>query len=530
MPSDTPEKSAQARYSSLEAGRSAVLSRARECAKLTIPTLLPPEGSNEFSSLPTPFQAVGARGVNNLSNKLLLALFPTHTPFVRLVVDDETARELDASGERTKGEVEDVFASLERILMTEVETTYMRVPAFEVLKHLVVTGNALAFFPPEGGLRVFTLDRYVVVRDPMGTPIEIIVKETVAPASLPPDLIELAGAGHDGDQQRAHPERSIDIFTHLRRDARKQKWVVCQELKGKTIPGSKGSYAFDACPWLPLRMIRVDGESYGRGIVEEYLGDLSSLEGLTQALVEGAAAAAKVVFLTKPNGTTRAKNLAKAANGAIIEGDANDVSVLALEKYNDFRVALETAQRIEKRLEYAFLITASIQRDAERVTAEEVRRMAQDLETALGGVYALLTQEFQLPLVALLMKRLQKQGRFPALPSKRVRPTIVGGMEALGRGNDLANLTGLLNDLAPFMQLLQGRINPDEVVKRFAAARGVPIKGLLMPPPSPDQQNQAKLDGILSEAAPGVLNTLAKGVMQAPPTEAPNGPIPQAGL
>ena len=43
-------------------------------------------------------------------------------------------------------------------------------------------------------------------------------------------------------------------------------------------------------------MNHVDGESYGRGRVEEFIGDLKSLEALSQALVEGSAAAAKVVF------------------------------------------------------------------------------------------------------------------------------------------------------------------------------------------------------------------------------------------
>ena len=42
---------------------------------------------------------------------------------------------------------------------------------------------------------------------------------------------------------------------------------------------------------------------------------------------------------------------------------------------------------------------------------EEIRYMASQLETALGGVYSLLSQEFQLPLVQLLMKRMSKAKR-----------------------------------------------------------------------------------------------------------------------
>ena len=47
-------------------------------------------------------------------------------------------------------------------------------------------------------------------------------------------------------------------------------------------------------------------------------------------------------------------------------------------------------------------------RSAERVTAEEVRYMAQELETALGGVYSILSQEFQYPFVNLLLGRMEQ--------------------------------------------------------------------------------------------------------------------------
>ena len=50
----------------------------------------------------------------------------------------------------------------------------------------------------------------------------------------------------------------------------------------------KGKFKKDRLPYQALRMIRVDNEDYGRGYVEEFLGDLKSLEGLSQSLVESA--------------------------------------------------------------------------------------------------------------------------------------------------------------------------------------------------------------------------------------------------
>ena len=146
-------------------------------------------------------------------------------------------------------------------------------------------------------------------------------------------------------------------------------WKVWQEINGNLIPDSEGFYPLDKNPFIPLRFSRIDGEDYGRGYVEEYLGDLQSLESLQRALVEGSAAAAKVLFLVNPNGTTRAKTLAESPNGAIAQGNAADVSVLQLQKFNNFRVVQESIKKIEERLGHAFLLTSGVARNAERVTA-----------------------------------------------------------------------------------------------------------------------------------------------------------------
>jgi hypothetical protein len=70
------KETAKQRYEKLQADRQHYLDRARECSELTIPTLIPDDGFESSSELYTPFQSVGARGVNNLASKLLLLLLP----------------------------------------------------------------------------------------------------------------------------------------------------------------------------------------------------------------------------------------------------------------------------------------------------------------------------------------------------------------------------------------------------------------------------------------------------------------------
>ena len=361
-------------------------------------------------------------------------MLPPNSPFFRLAIDDFDIEQL--AGKEARGAVEEALSRIERASMQEIEATAVRVPVHEALKHLIVAGNALVYLPKKGGMKVFRLDRYVVKRDTMGNVLEIITKESVSPLMLPKEAQEIIASADDYNSDSG--AKNCDLYTYVVR--RDKHFEVYQEVKGFIIPDSKGRYPLDRLPFIPLRLTRIDGEDYGRGYVEEYIGDLRSLEALTRAIVEGAAASSKVLFLVRPNGTTKQSTLAKAPNGAIVQGDASDVTTLQVQKYNDFRVAQETAARITERLSFAFLLNSAVQRNAERVTAEEVRYMAQELETALGGVYSILSQEFQLPLVRLLLHRLESTGKMPKMPKDSIKPQIVTGLEALGRGQDLNKL------------------------------------------------------------------------------------------
>jgi hypothetical protein len=411
--------------------------------------------------------------------------------------------------------VEEALAKIERTATQEIETLAIRVPIFEALKQLIVAGNSLIYMPAKGGIRVFSLSRYVVKRDASGNILEIITKESVSPLMLPKEAQEMVGDETD-------VTKSLDLFTYVKRE--KGKWVVLQEIKGEVIPGSQGTYPLDKNPFIPLRFNRIDGEDYGRGFIEEYLGDLQSLESLTQAIVEGSAASAKVLFMVSPNGTTKAKTLAQAPNGAIVQGSAQDVSTLRVEKHNDFRVALDAASKIEERLAYAFMLNTAIQRKGERVTAEEIRYMAQELEGGLGGLYSILSQEFQLPLINLLLQRLEKTGKLPKLPKDTLKPQITTGMEALGRGHDLNKLSQFLQGLQPLgPDVIRSELNVADYIDRLGASLGLDTKGLI----KTEEQRQAEAQAAAQQqqqqynrdlgtaAAPAMAKELAGSEMTA---------------
>jgi len=242
-----------------------------------------------------------------------------------------------------------------------------------------------------------------------------------------------------------------------------------------------------------LRFNTVDGEDYGRGRVEEFLGDIRSLEGLSQALVEGSAAASKVVFLVSPSSTTKPKTIADAGNGAIVQGRPDDVGVIQVGKTADFRTAQEQMVNLEKRINEAFLVLQV--RQSERTTAEEVRLTQMELEQQLGGLFSLLTVEFLVPYLDRTLHILQRNREIPKIPKDIVHPTIVAGVNAIGRGQDQESLVSFAQTLAQTMgpEVMAKYLDPAEYVKRLAAAQGIDVLNLVKTPETMAQEQQQQM-------------------------------------
>lgn len=491
---------AASRYASLESVRFPHLNRARDCAKYTIPMLMPVAGHNNTTKFTTPYQGIGARGVNTLASKLLLALLPPNQPFFKLQVTDEVLKEFGTA----RGEVEAILSSIERTAMDDLNSSNARMVIFEAMKQLICAGNVLIHLPEKTNqIRVFRMDRYVVRRDTMGNIMEIVIKEEVNPEVLPEDVLKSVGLEYPDDTTT-----NIALYTRIEKSDEDDKYEVYQEINGVVLEGSYALYPKEKLPYLPLRLIAVDNEDYGRSYVEEYLGDLKSLEGLTKAIVEGSAAAAKLVFMVNPNGMTKKKDLVESKNLAVITGMAQDVTSLQANKTADFRVALDTAGKITDRLGYAFLLNTAIQRPGERVTAEEIRYMARELEDALGGIYSVLTQEFQLPLLLIMLERLQRNKTIPKLPKGIVKPAIITGMEAIGRSQDLERLHTFVQ-LATQLGAAQF-LNIDEIMARVGASIGIDTNGLVKTKEQIAQEQQAAQQAAMMQAAlPNAVNGLA---------------------
>ena len=507
---------AKSRYDNLSSDRSQFLTEAEDATKLTLPYLI--RGHEDYSKgmkqLKTPWQSVGAKGVVALASKLSLSLVPPQTSFFKLQLDESQLGE--NFGPEIKSELDLSFAKIERTILDAIAASDDRVVIHQALQHLVVGGNALIFMG-KAGLKLFPLNRYVIERDGNGEVIEIVTKERINKDLVPnyePPKNEYQDVV-DGEED----ENEVDVYTHVRRDNNRFMWH--QEVNNKRLKGSESKAPVDATPWLPLRFNTVDGEAYGRGRVGQFIGDLKSLEALSQAIVEGSAAAAKVVFTVSPSSTTNPQTLAQAGNGAIVQGRPDDIGVIQVGKTADFATALQHMQTLEKRLNEAFLILSV--RQSERTTAEEVRMTQMELEQQLGGLFGLLTVEFLVPYLNRKLSVFQKTGEIPRIPKGMVKPIIVAGINSLGRGQDVQALGQFLQTIAQTMgpEAIATYINPEEVVKRLAAAQGIDVLNLVKSMQEVnEEQQQASAQQAEMEAIKQTPNLMKAPMMD--PTKNPN--------
>lgn len=524
-----PEGSAADIYESLAPIRDNFLSRAEECAALTIPMLIPPNSGQRIGNIlefPTPRQGIGARGVNHLSSRLLLTLLPPSAPFFKYLIDPFALDILTQANEQVQAEVKATLSQIEQSAHQVVESEAMRVSTAEICKHLLVSGNALMYLPEKGGLSFYPLYQYVCMRDPEGDHlIELVLHESVDEGSLPKDVKEFydacCEAAEGSDSPYSNTDDGISLYTRVYLDEEDGLYHTQQEFScGEIIPGTMSTVTKEKLNYLPLRWTKVPGEAYGRGLVEEYKGDLESLEILSQALIDGAVASARLVGLVRPNSNTRPKDLNDAQNGEFVYGVEDDVKFLQVEKSADFRTAAEIAARIEKRLEGAFLLNSSVTRDAERVTAEEIRYVAQELETALGGVYTILAHEFQLPLIKAILARLEKKGAIPKFPKqlrKSVKPVIVTGIDALGRNAELERFRAAMSVLQGMLppEVLAQSLQVSPVISFVFSQAGVTIKGLVktqeqLKAEQMQQQNAEALQTMIKQGTGPVINANAQ--------------------
>lgn len=451
-------------WTKLNNRRSAMLTRIEGYASLTIPRVMEPLGADENNAtVNRDHQSVGAQGVNHLTNRLMLTMFSPSRPFIRMDLDaDEKAKLMERGVEEML--IEEATFEGEMKAVRELDNRPVRPTLHEALLNLVVTGNVLLKLPKGENPTLFGIRDYVVRRSRDGKWRRLIVFRKHEFRDLEPALRDYMQSVKNG-QYREDDE--VELYTHVWKEDGRVKETLTVGDHEVTLEDFTGDYAEEDCPWHPEVWNLRSGAHYGTGHVEDLSSDLAALSVLSKAQVEAAILASEFRWLLRPGAMTTATDMQNSANGAVIPGEKDDLNLLHANIGQTLATIKDTAGDYVRRVGYGFLLNSAVTRDAERVTTEEIRQQALELETALGGVYSRLASTFQLAVAKWLLKAVNVNVNGTAF---KVR--IVTGLDALSRNGDLAALRGALGDIASLKAL-------DPAVAAELNMAGI-IKGIFM--------------------------------------------------
>lgn len=510
-----PERNVKQEYEKLIGNRTECLRRARNNSAFTIPAIMPEEGHTETTRLPEPWQSVGARGINNLTSRILMTLFPPNTANWRGTISPSKLIESGLSPEEVS-EFDAALSGLEQEFRRNFEASGDRSILFELLQTHLISGDVFARFLENGKLRYYRLDQFGCERDLDGNLLKAIFKETVAFIALPDEL----RAAIKGVDDMGKPRDKVDVYTVIQRVEGK-RLEEAQYIDGLLVDGSEGVYPdMERAPWRDLRHTKIPGENHGRAFMDDLLPDLKSLDSLTESVVQGIALAVKTILFVRPGSPIARDKLQKAKNGDVLSGSAEDVTILRIEKQADLNVAINMLERLEQRLGMSFLMNTSIQRNAERVTAAEIRFMAAELEAALGGFYSRLATDLQVWYIRQRLDYMVKKKEAPSLPTDLFNIQIITGVDALGRRAELDSLDqfimGLAEQFGP--DTLVKVVSINEYIRRRASALGIDTRSLVKTEAETQQSaDEQGANELIAGVAPEVVRQAGPLLTQQPP-------------
>ena len=457
-----------------------LMTRVERYAALTIPKVCLPRGFNVESMDQThDYQSLGAQAVNHVVNKLMVAMFAPSRPFFR-VAEGKKTRESAAQAGISETAISDILASMEREGSRMLDKLAQRPKLYQALRHLVITGNALMILDPKL-IRVMGLRYFNVKRTHDGKIHTLVIREQMCFNELDEKVQSLWDTKYK-------PTDMVSHYRYIRRQ--RGGYVMSQWVDEQRLPKEfDARWSEDKFPYRVLAWDLADESDYGTGLVEEYAGDFEALSVLAESIVTGGVVGTEFRWVANPNGITSIEDFRNSVNGDTIPGNAKDINAISPPVAEGVKIAQAVSSGYEQRISRGFLLGSAVTRDAERVTAEEIRLTAMELESSFGGVYSALAPSMQEPVATWMLANADTP-----VTGSDLSIVIVTGLDALSRNGDLENLKlgiatlgGLINVPEP----LQMRIKWQELSDFIGQAVGIDLKRFIMTDEEFSQVQQA---------------------------------------
>jgi hypothetical protein len=416
------------------------------------------------------FQSVGAILTNQLASKMASLLFPSNQSFFRLDAAVNTAEMTQAMGVSAN----DLASGLATLESTAYRRIFLRASYHQLvhtMKLLITTGNALLYRDSPGtNLHAYSMRQYALCRDGSGKVLDTVLKERTTVGQLPASV-----QGHFGAREEYD---SVCLYTRIKRERRgvTDVFVVTQSVENLLLDTHE-EYPEAVCPYIPVTWNLITGENYGRGLVEDYAGDFAKLSAVAEALALYEIEACRVLHLAAPGAGGDVDAMAEGESGQWFQADPTKVQAYEAGDFQKINALVADLQSIFQRLSPAFMYAGNT-RDAERVTAEEIRQQAEEANQSLGGVYSVIADGLHIPLAHILCAEVNPEF-VSEIIAGGLTLSVLTGVAALGRSSDVTKLLQVAQVLAtilPVFTQASQRLDPERTISKVFEGFGLNIE------------------------------------------------------
>lgn len=436
------------------------------CADYTLPYIYQTDENRMAGIEPEDLllgDSVGATSLSSLVSQVGKVTFPDNGAFFRYAVkegDNVLSRLPDA--QRSS-----VLRDMEEAGMTGLYKMGLNASGSMILKHLLGLGNVVFRVPvadkDTDKIEVFDLNNVVIKRRRDGTVTDIIIKEKEEYRFLGDE----AKAALDKSNVKYEDDDEVDYYTHvkMRSDG---KYTVLNAVDDYQLEPTTNFVTKDDCEYKVASLNLTKGSQYGAGVVLLNLPLIHKANVYADATTDTAVAGSMVNWAVSPTASITPEEFANRQHGQPFGVKPDDIQAIVANVGQQLTISAEQYNTIKMELSRTFLMPQAIQRNAERVTAEEIRMVAQRLEEVHSGMYSEIAELIQRPLAMMSIDLIEDEDLLQY--KEFVEVEVVTALESKSRNRELDNLMAALGDTTIFNSLnpeVLSRMKIDVILSRI---------------------------------------------------------------
>lgn len=470
--------------------------------QLNLEVIMPEEGSTDLPNA----------AIENFTAKLQRTLFPDNRAFFAFDVPEQA--KIDSGADKTQI-TKNLDSAVEAVLgMLRSKKLYTTLPA--IFENCTVIGNGLVYMglTKDEPMQFISPADFVWRRTASGCVKELIIREVIALEDITDKelrqviendmAIDLSRYTTE-DNNLASPPRAVQKYTYVIFDDKGNQEIsqyVSKFKVGKTIKRSHKEPIFlPLAPDLPIKA------QYGVGKVKGAISSILQIRSAAKTWARHNSLIADMKIGVAPSAANAIKAMAKqrTSNHVVLQNPA-DMQLMSWGNVN--MQSVDMSYNVAKQdLARVFLMEGATTRNAERVTAEEIRRNAEELNAANSNLLTAYEEQLQLKLVQYCFYHLDIENEDgdklkDVLADLDIK--ILTGTEAIGRVSASDNLAVMLQEAAlvgglPEHVLRHLKLN--NILTMQSQGRGLPTQEIIKSERELQQEQEAQQQALAQQQA-----------------------------